>query len=376
MNDHLIGQTCALLAAITWAGAIVLFKRSGERMPPIGLSLFKNTIALLLLAPTLVLLVAFEPTHAYAHLRQFDTGDFCILMLSGIIGIAIADTLFFYALNLIGVGLISIVDCAYSPFVLLCAWLMLSETLAPVHYVGGTLIIVGVFIASRHKPPANRTRGQLLLGMLLAIIALATMAVGVVMAKPIIQEMAVIWSTIIRLAAGMLLLALFALLGQRKRAYWAVFRPSAGWKFAVPASVLGSYLAMIFWIAGFKYTYASIAAVLNQTSVIFAIILATVFLKESFSGRKYAAVVLAVMGVLLVSLEDWVSVAWRTYPVAVLGASVLVVLLAAGAYFGIRALLPSRRPLASGCPVVPEAQPPAGAGSIEEEDILPEELHP
>ena len=133
---------------------------------------------------------------------------------------------------------------------------------------------------------------------------------------------------------------------------------------------------MILWIAGFKYTYASIAAVLNQTSVIFAIILATVFLKESFSGRKYAAVVLAVMGVLLVSLDDWVSAAWRTYPVAVLGALVLVVLLAAAAYFGVRALLPSRRPLASGSPVVPEAQPTTAAGRPDEDEIPLEELHP
>ncbi|MFH1748546.1 MAG: DMT family transporter, partial [Planctomycetota bacterium] len=186
MDNHLLGQICALLAAITWACALILFKRSGDHIPPIGLSLFKNTIALLLLGATLVVLIIVEPSHNVSHLHDFTAGDFCILMLSGIVGIAIADTLFFYALNLIGVGLISIVDCAYSPTVLLCAWLLLAETLAPIHYVGGALIIIGVFIALRHKPPANRTRGQILLGMLLAMIAIVTMAIGIVMAKPII----------------------------------------------------------------------------------------------------------------------------------------------------------------------------------------------
>ncbi|MFH1749060.1 MAG: DMT family transporter, partial [Planctomycetota bacterium] len=209
----------------------------------------------------------------------------------------------------------------------------------------------------------------------LAMIAIVTMAIGIVMAKPIIQEMAVIWSTIIRLAAGMFFLALFALLGKNRKTYWAVYLPSASWKFALPGSILGSYAAMIFWIAGFKYTYASIAAVLNQMSVIFAIILAVIFLKESFSGRKYAAVVLAVMGVVLVSLENWIAEIWQHNPIGVIGPVAIILLLATGAYYAIRALLPAK-PLAVGFPVAVEGQPIAGSGDLVEGDTLPEELHP
>ena len=69
----------------------------------------------------------------------------------------------------------------------------------------------------------------------------------------------------------------------------------------MPASVLGAYLAMIFWIAGFKYTKASTAGILNQTSVVFALILATVILKEPFTRRKLASVILAMAGVLLIT---------------------------------------------------------------------------
>ena len=228
----------------------------------------------------------------------------CLLMLSGVVGIAVADTLFFYALNLIGVGLISIIDCAYSPAVLLCAWLMLSEELTTIHYVGGALILLGVFIASQHKPPAGCTRARIVGGMLLALLAIAAMAVGIVMAKPILEEMALIWATTIRLAAGTLALALFALLGKGRSRNWTVFRPSVVWKFAVPASVLGTYLALIFWIAGFKYTYATIAAVLNQTSVVFATVLAVIFLREPLGKRKLASFTLAITGVVIVSFSE------------------------------------------------------------------------
>jgi drug/metabolite transporter (DMT)-like permease len=315
MSAHLIGQTAALLTALTWACALVLFKRSGEHVPPIGLNLFKNTIALLLLGATLPVFMAFDSGHALAPLAGFDASQFLILALSGIIGIALADTLLFYGLNLIGVGLLSIIDCAYSPCILLCAWLLLGEVPAGVMpYVGGTLIIAGVFTASRHTPPPNRTRAQMLLGMSLVLLAIVTMAVGVVMAKPVIEEMAVLWATAIRLLAGTLALALYTLLGRGWRSHWAIFRPAPAWKFAVPAAVLGTYLSLIFWIAGFKYTYAAVAAVLNQTSVVFAMVLAVIFLHEPLGPRKLLSFTMAMTGVVIVTFSQRLDTlaGWRS----------------------------------------------------------------
>lgn len=304
-GEHLLGQSYALLAAITWASALVLFKQCGERIPPIALNLFKNAIAIVLLVVTLAFLVFLDEGHGLAALAEFSTGDWCLLMLSGIIGIALADTVFFYALNLVGVGLVSIMDCAYSPMVILLSWLILAEKLTPFHYLGTLLVVAGVFVASRHDSPRNRTRGQMILGMLLAALAVWMMAFGIVIAKPILEDFPIFWATTARMAAGSVLLMLFALLGTSWKRNYTVFRPTADWKYAVPASVLGTYFAMVFWIGGFKYTYASVAAVLNQTSVVLAMVLASVFLKEAFGIRKVAAVVLAMTGVVLVTLSGW-----------------------------------------------------------------------
>jgi drug/metabolite transporter (DMT)-like permease len=65
------------------------------------------------------------------------------------------------------------------------------------------------------------------------------------------------------------------------------------------ASVLGSYLAMMFWLAGFKYTDASVASVLNETSNIFVIIMAWLFLKEELKPRKILGMVIAFTGVVV-----------------------------------------------------------------------------
>ena len=139
--------------------------------------------------------------------------------------------------------------------------------------------------------------------MLLAPLAVAMMAFGIVIAKPILDTHTVMFVTTVRMAAGSAVLALIAALSRHRKTYWSVFVPSASWKFAIPGSVLGAYMAMVFWVAGFKYTSASVAAILNQTSTVFAIVLATIFLKEAFTARKVAAVVLAITGVAIVGAQ-------------------------------------------------------------------------
>lgn len=305
MSNVHFGEICALLSALSWAGALVLFKLSGERIPPLALNLFKNTVALILL--TLTLLVLGDGPE---KVLQFEPADLITLMLSGFLGIAVADTVFFFSLNLMGVGLVAIVECLYSPLVILCAALLLSETLHVNHYLGGALIIFAVLICSRHEVPLGRTRGQIVAGFVLGAAAMALMAFGIVMAKPVLEvnHFPLIWAATLRLVAGTVALAALALASPKRLGHFAGFKPSRIWWVSIPGAVLGTYFAMIFWVAGFKYAKASIAAILNQTSVIFAIILATLILREPFTRRKLIAVVLAAGGVFLASRETGAQV--------------------------------------------------------------------
>jgi len=81
-----------------------------------------------------------------------------------------------------------------------------------------------------------------------------------------------------------------------------VLWPSRVWRTLVPASVLGSYVAMLLWLGGFKWASASTASVLNQLSTVFTIVLAWIFLGERLSLRRALGAALAVAGALLVLL--------------------------------------------------------------------------
>ncbi len=304
MDPPFRGEVFALLAALTWATALVLFKRSGETVSPLSLNLFKNVVACLLLGATLVFFPSAESVLGATDLSELSNltwADFGILILSGILGIAMADTLLFYGLNRIGVGLVTVAECSYTPLVMLFAWSLLSEELAPNHLLGGGLVLSGLFISSTHAPPPGRTRGELLFGTFLTVLAIALMAVGIVWAKPVLEVAPLLPATMLRLIGGTAILCVLLAVDRRRAAHFAVFRPKAAWRTMLPASILGTYFAMIFWVGGFKYTSASVAAVLNQTSTIFALIMATIILKEPFTRRKLLAAVLAFGGVVIVT---------------------------------------------------------------------------
>ncbi|HNX48630.1 MAG TPA: DMT family transporter [Thermoanaerobaculaceae bacterium] len=290
-----MGSFFALLTALIWACAVILLKRSGETVSPFALNLFRVVVSTVLLIPTV--LVAGQAAWAQASAR-----DVGILFASGIIAIGISDTLFHASLNMVGAGISSIVDCLYPPLTVVLAMVLLDERLSARQMVGMTLVLGGILAAAQHAPPHGVPPRQIVLGVICGVVAMASLAFGIVIAKPVLNYSPVLWATAVRQVGCLLVMAPIALLSPRRRQLLRVFRPSPAWRFSVPGAVLGSYLALIFWIAGMKYSQVGVAAILNQSSTIYILVLAAIFLGEPFTRRKLVASVLAVAGIVLVTI--------------------------------------------------------------------------
>jgi drug/metabolite transporter (DMT)-like permease len=292
------GEFSATACGLFWAIAVILFKKSGEKVPPIALNLFKGTIGLILFFTTLAVfdLPFFPP--------QATNSDWVILLLSGALGIGVADTFFFASLNRLGAGRTAIVDCLYSPFVILCSVIYLDEPLTPWLFVAISAMGVAILLGTWKTKDAGETidRRRMRTGVLLGLLSLLLMAISIVAVKPILNVSEPWWATSVRLAGGWAVLLIFGALPSQRRAVIAAFTPNRGWWVTVPASVLGTYLALIFWILGMKHTHTTTASVLNQMSVIFMMILATIFLREPLTSRKALAIALGFGAGLLVVL--------------------------------------------------------------------------
>ena len=288
-----MGEFFALLTALLWAVAVILFKRAVGLVRPFALNLFKNCIAFVLLGVTAA---GLGQTLTLPVAPQ----DLLVMFASGAVGIGISDTLFFMTLARLGASRTALVDCLYSPFVILFSSLMLKETLPPLAALGGVLILGSVVVSSQQSFGGDISRKQFWIGCLLGASAMATVAFAIVLVKPLLNTHPLALISTIRMAGGIsVLIPLLALHPDRKSVY-ASLRPQPAWKWVFWGTFFGSYLSLVCWLAGFKYSDAGIVALLNQTSTAFIVILASLFLNEPMTRLKLLALAMAFVGTVIV----------------------------------------------------------------------------
>jgi drug/metabolite transporter (DMT)-like permease len=163
-------------------------------------------------------------------------------------------------------------------------------------------VVVGVGIASKHDPPAGVPRRRLVAGVVYGVLSMATVAAGILLAKPVLERSPVVWATAMRQLGALGVLLPVGLLLPGRREHFGALRPRRHWRRLLPAAVLGSYLSVMLWIAGMKYTEAGSAAIVNQSSTIFVLVFASLFLREPFTRRKIVASSMALGGILMVTL--------------------------------------------------------------------------
>jgi drug/metabolite transporter (DMT)-like permease len=318
-----LGEIFSLLCALTWAIAVICMRKSGEEADPLSINIFKISISSLLFLPTIWIM------GEDFHQIQLNA-DFWLLVLSGTIGIGIADTLWLTALSRTNASSVAIMDCAYSPSVVLLSACFLGERLTVNQLIGCGLVLcslVFVSLGRSHKKNApvdisenifpqmieGNSPGLILetvshkthsvrpiSGTVFGVSAVVLMALGVVIMKPILSRFPLFLTIEIRSVAGLTFLLVLIPFRRNQRSIVASLTAVKRKGLLILGSLLASYVAMVFWVAGTKYSTASVAAILNQTSTVFIVLLAFFLLKERLGPSKIVACVVGLAGVILI----------------------------------------------------------------------------
>jgi drug/metabolite transporter (DMT)-like permease len=231
--------------------------------------------------------------------------DYWRLIISAVLGIAVADTMIAASINRLGASLQALANCAYTPAITLVGFVMYGEMLNSWEIIGGLLVVSGVFVGAVMKPETTSVK-NLWMGIALAAGAHITMGVAILMVRDIYREVSLIWVSGFRLSIAALAIWVFAQIRYprllRSELLLGFVRPDM-WRSLIPMAVLGPYVAMLCWIAGFKYLEAGRAAIYNQMATVFIILLAYFLLGEKITARKMLGVVLALIGAMVVALQ-------------------------------------------------------------------------
>jgi drug/metabolite transporter (DMT)-like permease len=288
-----LGEACSILSALAWAVGIMLYRQLGASLSPLRLNFLKNLLVLAMTLPAIAVV------HGLA-LPHFSALQLLAAIGSGVLGIGVADTLYFRALNELGAGRMGIIGNFYSPLVIVLSFAFLGERLSALQLAGFALVTTGVWIAAWPRRLGDAIApgqpGHSARGFALALLAVALMACSIVLVKRVLEAQPLLWVTGLRMAGAIAAMGLIA----AWRGELAQLRPQASglpWLKLSIAAFVGQFLAMVLWLAGYKFTLASVAAVLNETASIFILLLASLWLKEPLSPRSVGGVVLTFGGV-------------------------------------------------------------------------------
>lgn len=143
----LLGTLFALGAAVTVCVYFVMSERTGDDLPPLALAsggLLAGAAIMGIIAVTGIL--PFAAPAVTVEFRGVEVAGWLPILWVGAVGTTLGYALGVMAVPRTGSRLASFIGLAEVLFALMFAWLLLAEAPAPVQFVGGALILVGVVL--------------------------------------------------------------------------------------------------------------------------------------------------------------------------------------------------------------------------------------
>ncbi|MGD8440580.1 MAG: DMT family transporter [Holophagae bacterium] len=295
--DPVLGEIASLSAALLWATAVVLFRTPIAVHGARTVNLLKCLLGTVLLAATLPLVGGF------GQLAGVAGRDLALIAASGVVGLTLGDTALFAAVGRIGAHRTLLIQTLAPVFAggLAAA---VGERLTAGQLVGAAVVLGGIAVVVGPLEPATaRHRRVTGAGLALGLLAAFGQGAGVVIAKAGMEDIAILPATLVRLGAAAAGLLVVAALGGRLTGLGRVVRHPSTLRRLLPASFIGTYLALLLMTAGIILAPATIAAVLLATTPIFGLVVEAVADRRRPTAVELLGTLLAVAGVAILVLS-------------------------------------------------------------------------
>lgn len=288
-----MGDLYALLTAVCWSFAVILFELSSKELNPLQMNIIKNSIGVMGFIATIFILNIPYP--------DFSSSNLIILLISGITGVGIADLFFLDSLKKIGSSFSAIVATLYAPSVFIIAYIFFDELITLNLYIGALLIVGGIIISTYDSTNLSIS-SKLIKGFIYGAMAQILTAGSVLMVKPIMAGNPILYVALVRFGVGLFSALLLLVLQSGYSKLMVTFRMGLKNIYLLAGAFFGTYLSVILWLAGYKYTLAGRAAIYNQLSTVIISLMAVIFLKERLTGKKKIGIILSFLGAIIVSI--------------------------------------------------------------------------
>lgn len=180
----MIYELAALAAATLWACTAIISTGPAKALGAVHFNFYRMGMVLIMLCCGALL------TGGFNAALQANMG---VLLVSGLVGIFLGDTLMFAGLRRLGPRRNQVLFATNAPIAALIGWMLLGESLGISAIVGIGLVTIGVATAvflgrrSDENHALEDTQGRLAVGIALALGAALCQAVGLVVSRPAME---------------------------------------------------------------------------------------------------------------------------------------------------------------------------------------------
>jgi len=293
----MMGAVYALTAAVVWAGTSTILKSLTARIDALSLNTLRLCVASLLMLALIPLL------GRGAEFINTPLISLVYLIISGVIALAIGDTIFIKSLSYLNVSqAFPIAQCSNPVFTMFLAVSLLGESFTWATGLGTFFVLLGIYLITSTRM-THSTRGRIRgKGIVLALIAGAAWATAAVTLKLGVMEMDPLVAAAIRLSSATIVLLPFAL-SQRKRGALQLkkYGPRS-LALALTSGLIDYGAGMIFFILAIQLIGAGKAVVLSSVSPLLLLPFSVFILKERLTRFTLMGILIGVTGIYLVAI--------------------------------------------------------------------------
>jgi drug/metabolite transporter (DMT)-like permease len=296
------GEAMAVAVAFMWAWGATLFTAAGRRAGAAAVNFARLPLAVVLLGSFHLLL------DGRIWPAGLDGTAHAWLIVSGVVGLTLGDSLLFYAFTVVGPRRALAMFATAPLFTAATAWGLLGERLGPRALAGMALIIGGVMLAGlgrdegggpfRAVAPALRRRG-----LLAALAGGVCQGLGATSAKLGMVTLSPLSATFVRMTWGAVAMTLLVLWRGQVRASTGHFRDRRALTPLLGAVVLGPFLGVWGSLYAFKHADAGVAMALIGTTPITIMLPSWLVYRDHPSRHGLLGAVAAVVGGALLFLR-------------------------------------------------------------------------
>ena len=296
----IIGELTALLTAILWAVSSYFFASATVKVGSVNVNFARLVIAMILFVLTIFI---------FQIPLNISSYQFWMLVLSGIAGLVIGDSLFFKSLEFLSAR-ISILVTSFSPAIsAILAFIFLSEKLSLLDIFGMAIALTGIVLVVLRKEentgPAKSKKG-IRIGVLLAFLYTLGQSTGLIFLVAGFKESEInsIVATAIRILPAVVLLFFYILYKEKSFKPFSLFRnEKRAYKDIIIAAVLSAYIGMVLMFIAVTQTNIAVASTIIASIPVIQLFISHYFFKEKLTWRSVAGAFMTVAGMAILFLQ-------------------------------------------------------------------------